>query len=322
MSLDDPEIRKIWDDPRFGPVVHNDTLPGINSFISASPFEKEVYTLLDTPPFLKEGFFRRNSFAPTGTLNPLAQPFVPCFIAQDIQHSIGMDQISTFYDDSALLSPLNFRDGQYGSPDSSSYFRTVEDCAIHPLSHSATQFDSSSVLDPLYPPGLPLPLNFGTQRGRGDFSASCHDSQPPAYSSTLNEAFLPTHDNSTRRALLRVIFDQIEEWDLFTLRELTSTLMVAALGNEHNLILPCSGKTCANHGDENIEMEESVVRDSIALPEEVFYQVVAGFAKMILQNSGQSFVDMFAMQIIDSIFSRFISYFDSVSHDTSIAPPG
>jgi hypothetical protein len=93
--------------------------------------------------------------------------------------------------------------------------------------------------------------------------------------------------------------------------------MVAALGNEHDLVLPCSEKACPNHGDESIEMEESVGRDAIMLPEEVFYQVVAGFAKMILQNLGQSFVDMFLVQIIDSIFSRFISYFDSVSDGTS-----
>jgi len=305
LSLDDPEIRKIWGDPRFGPVVHNGTPPELNSFTSAYPFEEEVYTLLDTPPFLKEGSLG-NTFTQAGTLNPLAQPFVPCFIVQDIQHSIGMDQISTFYDDSALLTPLNFGDGdrQYGPPDSSTYLRNIDDCAVRAPSHSAAQFDSPSVLDPLYPPGLPLPRNFGKLRGT------------PEYSSILVEALLPTHDNLTRNALLQPIFDQIEVWDLFTLRELTSALMAAAFGDEHDLVLPCSGEACPNHGDENIEIERSVVRDAITLPEEVFFQVVASFVKMIFQNSGQSFVDMFLMQVIDSIFSRFISYFDSVSDDT------
>jgi hypothetical protein len=88
LSLDDPEIRKIWEDPRFGPVVHDGTPPELNNFTSALPFQEEEYTLLNTPTFLKEGFGGRDPFASAGSLNPLAQPFVPCFIVQDIQNSI------------------------------------------------------------------------------------------------------------------------------------------------------------------------------------------------------------------------------------------
>ena len=88
LSLDDPEIKKIWDDPRFGPVQRR-TRPKLRISIPAlSPFTS----------FLPDGSFKDpKPFAPSGTLNPLAQPFVPGFAMQDVLHPINEDPFAAFY---------------------------------------------------------------------------------------------------------------------------------------------------------------------------------------------------------------------------------
>jgi hypothetical protein len=312
LSLDDPEIRKIWDDPRFGPV--NGTL---NSFAPAiSPSREEEYILLDTPIFSKDGCGAREPFVPSGTLNPLAQPFVPHFVVQDIQRSHNMDHASMFYGNNTLLLPLDPRNGPHGSPSLCAIEEYTPFC-YPPQSHSAPVglSDIPRPLDLPFPPGLPHPpQNLGRPHALGDVRVSAARS-PLAFSSILVEAFLPIYDNSARDALLQTLFDRIERWDLFTLRELTLTMMVTAFGNERDLVLPCSEKGCPSHADERIDVDSFDGQDRATLPVETFHQVVAGFAKILRRTSEQFLADTFLVQVIDSLSSRFILCFDPVSDD-------
>ena len=308
LSLDDPEIRKIWDDPRFGPVVHEGISLELSSTLAASLalFGEGEDTLLDAPTFLKDGFG-------AGALNPLAQPFVPCFVSRDTQHPINMDHISTFYDENSLLSPLNLTDGRCGLLNPTSYLRTIEETTTYPA-HMMSYFPAA-VKYSVYPPytqGLPHPPQNTGQFGSQE-AEPCREALPAAYLSILIEALLPIHDNSGREVRLQTVFNLIQQWDLFTLRELASTLIVAAFGDELDLVLPCSKKGCPNHEYESIDIEESIARHTVTLPEEIFYQVIAGFTKIFLRNSGQFFVDTFLVQLVQSIFSRFIFYFNPVS---------
>lgn len=306
LSLGDPEIKKIWDDPRFRPVVQRRTHPKLNtSTLAASPFREEY----NTPLLLNGALGVPEPFAPSGPLNPLAQPFVPCFAVQDVLHPINADPFSAFYGDNAYL----LRGGLHGALDST----YVEESSIYPPvyfpNHIYATPGCEVVPRPPYPPGLFYPQNAITASPLGEQYASAVLPWPPTYSSVLIEALLPTLDNSAREALVQTVFNHISRWDLFSLRELTSTLMAAAFGNEHELVRPCTEKECADHATESIEMEESFGQEAIVSREDAFHQVVNDFATILCQNSGQAFADMFVMQVVDAVFGRFTSAFDSVS---------
>ena len=301
LSLDDPRIRKIWEDPRFDSPVQS---------YCGSTQEWNRYTFNNTVdiPMEECGLFNDELLNPsTVSLNPCAQPFVPNFVLSNLQGPFVVGH-SPHSPPKTTLPPLDFAEG-LARPN----LLTIEESNVayarargqflppYDISNS-NLVQSARPLDPPYPPGLPHPPQKSVQQTfQRIIPGSARETPHVAdrYVLMLLDALKVGCIPDFRDELLCSIVDHVSQWDLFSLRELVARIMIASFGQEEELVHPSATGSSGDYHQEN-------------LSEEDFCQVVLTLCRKFLARFGEGFVNAFSFELREAIFARFLFCFDPV----------
>lgn len=299
LSLDDPRIRKIWEDPRFD-------LPAQSYCGSTQAWNDHIFNTVDTP-MEGWGLFKHELVnASPVSLNPCAQPFVPSFL----QEPFVVGQSPHFFP-KTTLPPLDFAESS-----TPPCLLTIEESNVA-YSRVTGQFfppygtnleTPSQPLDPPYPPGLPHPpqnrvLQCLTPGSANEQTPRMADRYVLMLLDALKEGCAPDFRNE----LLCSVVDHVPQWDLFSLRELVARIMIASFGREEELVHPSA---TGSSGD---GCQES-------LSEEIFCQVVSTLCRKFLGRFGEGFMNAFSLELREAIFARFLFCFDPVRCSLLFSP--